>query len=89
MHVTVKFTGTLEDILERAVKEGLAQTKTEALRLGIFELNNRYNLLERAEEEKLLSSKMKAIEKDIQAGKTKLVTLTEMKRKYPELVNLK
>ena len=87
MHVTVKFTGKLEDILEEAVKEGLVQTKTEALRLGIIELNNHYNLLQRAEEE-LLASKMKRIENEIRSGKVNLLSLEELKRKHPELKEL-
>ena len=45
MYATVKLEGFVDDILEEAVKKGLAKTKTEALRLGVLELNNKYGLL--------------------------------------------
>jgi len=51
MYATLKFEGMIDRILEEAVKEGLAKTKSEALRLGALELNNRYGLLEKAREE--------------------------------------
>ncbi|OIO22485.1 hypothetical protein AUJ65_06030 [Candidatus Micrarchaeota archaeon CG1_02_51_15] len=51
MNVNVHFHGAVEKILDEAVRKGYASTKTEALRLGVFELNNRYQLLERTEDE--------------------------------------
>lgn len=51
MNVNVRFHGRVEQILEEAVRQGYAATKTEALRLGAFELNNRYRLLEKLEDE--------------------------------------
>lgn len=41
----MKFEGTTELILEKAVELGLARSKTDALRMGIFALNREYQLV--------------------------------------------
>ena len=76
MHVTVKFKGVIEDILENAVEEGIAKTKTEALRLGVLELANKYNLLE--SDKGMAVLKMKKLDK-----KGSFAKLKEVKKKYP------
>ncbi len=73
MHTTIQITGTLEQILEEAVEGGLAKTKTEALRMGVLELNNRYHLLERSQEDELAVKKMQRLDKDIREKKRKLL----------------
>ena len=83
MHTTIKFTGVLEQILEEAVDEGIAKTKTQALRLAVLELNNKYHLLEKSREDELALRKMQRMEEEIASGKRKLLTLAEVKKKYP------
>jgi Arc/MetJ-type ribon-helix-helix transcriptional regulator len=68
MNLNVRFSGVVEKILEQAVKEGYAATKTEALRMGVFELNNKYNLLEDIEDVERADSIMARIK----AGKERL-----------------
>jgi hypothetical protein len=50
MHTTLRFEGLPEIILEKAVRVGLARSKTDALRMGIFALNKEYNLVKDVEE---------------------------------------
>jgi hypothetical protein len=82
MHTTVKFTGVIEKILEEAVDEGIAKTKTEALRLAVLELNNRYGLLERARGDELAVRKMQKIDKELAEGKHNLLSEKEALRKH-------
>jgi len=51
MRTTVALKGTPELILEKAVEFGLARSKTDALRLGIFALNREYKLVKDIEME--------------------------------------
>ncbi len=59
MNVNVKFTGIVDEIIQDAIRQGLAKTKTEVLRLGLFELKNKYHLGEGepTEEEKKMLAK--------------------------------
>jgi len=41
----LEFEGTTELILEKAVELGLARSKTDALRMGVFALNREYKLI--------------------------------------------
>ncbi len=62
MNVNVNFTGIVDEIINDAIRQGLAKTKTEVLRLGLFELKNKYHLAEgepTAEELKLLADFIK------------------------------
>ena len=79
MYTTIKFTGIIEQILEEAVEEGLAKTKTEALRLAVLELNNRYDLLRMDD---LAVKKMQRIDREISKGKRKLLTESQALDKY-------
>jgi len=45
MRATLEFEGTTELILEKAVELGLARSKTDALRMGVFALNREYKLV--------------------------------------------
>ena len=79
MHATMKFEGLMDQILSEAVRQGLAKTKAEALRLGVVELNNKYELIQsRREEEEDLEYIRKA-RKDIASGKLKLHTEKELR----------
>ena len=57
MRTTVAIRGTPEIILEKAVELGLARSKTDALRMGIFALNREYKLVKDVEME-LVSRKI-------------------------------
>lgn len=46
MNVNVRFEGITDQIIEDAIRKGLAKTRTEVLRMGLFELKNKYHLLE-------------------------------------------
>lgn len=45
LRTTVALEGAVELILEKAVKLGLARSKTDALRMGVFALNKEYHLV--------------------------------------------
>ena len=45
MRTTLQFKGVPEVILEKAVEVGLARSKTEAIKMGIFALNREYSLV--------------------------------------------
>ena len=80
MNVNVRFYGAVERILEEAVRQGYAATKTEALRLGAFELNNRYQLLEEVEDNEDVAM-ADAIMGRVSKGKGKLHSEAEVLKK--------
>lgn len=71
MNVNIKFQGMAEKIVEEAIRQGYASTKTEALRLGVLELNNHYKLLEKLEDEEDIRRADEIVER-IESGKEKL-----------------
>ena len=42
MNLTVKFEGHVADVIDKLVEKGVVATKTEALRLGVLELERKY-----------------------------------------------
>lgn len=64
MRTTLAFKGVTELILEKAVELGLARSKTDALRMGIFALNKEYRLVKDIELE-LAAQKMKREEAEM------------------------
>jgi Arc/MetJ-type ribon-helix-helix transcriptional regulator len=74
MYITMNFEGYVGEIIDRAVKKGIVKTKAEALRLGLLELNNKYQLVLNSEEIELKEDlrEIDRIEKDIKSGKEKL-----------------
>ncbi len=69
------FEGYIEKIIDEAQKQGIVKTKSEALRLGLLELNQKYGLVETSMEQRELEmdlAEMARIEKRIKQGKTKL-----------------
>ena len=69
MRTTLSFSGVPELILEKAVELGLARSKTDALRMGIFALNDEYGLIKDIEKE-MMERKLKQEEKEMkQKGK--------------------
>lgn len=79
MHATMKFEGLMDQILEEAVRQGLAKTKAEALRLGVVELDNRYDLIQNRKEEEEDLEYIRKAKKDITSGKLKLLSEKELK----------
>ena len=67
MRTTLAFKGATETILEKAVGLGLAKSKTDALRMGVFCLNREYKLVKDFElemvERKILKEKQEMARK--------------------------
>lgn len=82
MNSVVKFSGVMEQILKEAVDEGLAKTKTEALRLSVLSLNDKYNLLDKMREDNLAVKKMQKIDEEIKGGKRKVLSEKQALAKY-------
>lgn len=75
--MNVQFAGLTEAIIEDAIRNGLAKTKTEVLRLGLFELKNKYHLAEgepTVEERKLLAKFLNSLKKGDYATEKELWT---------------
>lgn len=77
MRTTLAFTGVTERILEKAVTLGLARSKTDALRMGVFALNNQYQLVKDIEME--MSEKKSANNNDAAELAQKVTKLVENK----------
>lgn len=80
MHSTMKFEGLIDQILSEAVRQGLAKSKIEALRLGVVELNNKYELIQNRIEEEDDVDYIKKARKEIANGKLKLHGEKELKK---------
>ena len=80
VNMNVKLTGVAEQIVESAVRCGIAKTKTDVLMIGLLELNNKYDLLERMEDEEDLRE-AKRILSEIRSGKQKLYSQKEFEKK--------
>ncbi|VVB68160.1 Uncharacterised protein [Candidatus Norongarragalina meridionalis] len=78
--MNVKLVGIPEQIMAGAVKAGIAKTKTDAIMLGLLELDNKYKLLEQREDEEDLRE-AKRIERDVTLGKEKLLSAKEFERR--------
>lgn len=82
MRTTLEFEGTTELILEKAVELGLARSKTDALRMGIFALNREYHLVKDIELE-LVSRKIQGEKKAMAEKGEKYLNEKEALGKYP------
>lgn len=90
MEFVVRLKGKQKDILEDFVKKGYFNTKSEVIRAGILELNNKYNKEKPSlEEVELVNKAIKHEMKKIKQGKTKLRSEDEFLEKYPHLKNIK
>jgi hypothetical protein len=87
MKTTIEITGFPELVLERAVELGIARSKTDALRIGILELNDKFRLVQSTEDE-LVARKIQKIEDEIASGKRKTESLEQVFKKYPHLRHL-
>ena len=81
MRTTLQFEGLPELILQKAVDYGIARSKTDALRMGIFSLNNEFNLVKDVEEE-MVEHKLAEEEKEMKRSKTKYVSEEKALSKY-------
>ncbi|MBI2530391.1 MAG: hypothetical protein HYW05_04575 [Candidatus Diapherotrites archaeon] len=81
MRTTLAFSGIAELILEKAVEFGLARSKTDALRMGIFALNKEYNLIKDIELE-LVERRIKKEEAEMKNKGTKYLSEEQALAKY-------
>ncbi len=77
--MNVKLSGIAEQIVESAVRSGIAKTKTDVLMIGLLELNNKYDLLERIENKEDLRE-AKRVLSEIRSGKQKLYSKKEFEK---------
>ncbi len=84
MKTTVHLEGILELVLERAVELGLARSKTDALRLGVMELNREYGLVN-ARESNLVIEKMQKMEAENRRNGLKVLSEENVLDAYPHL----
>ena len=81
MRTTLAFDGVAEVILEKAVGVGLARSRTEALRMGIFALNREYSLVKDVGAE-FAAKKMREEERQMKAAGVEYVSEEEALSKY-------
>ncbi len=79
MNMNIKLAGIPERIIEGAIHAGLAKTKTDAITLGLLELENRYKLIEQLEDEEDVRE-VRRIEREIKQGKQKLHSQKEFEK---------
>jgi len=81
MRTTLQFEGTPELILKKAVELGLARSKTEALRMGVFALNREFHLVKDIEKE-LVAKKIMEEKKAMDEKGEKYLSEEEALSKY-------
>ena len=77
----MQFEGTPELILKKAVELGLARSKTEALRMGVFALNREFHLVKDIEKE-LVAKKIMEEKKAMDEKGEKYLSEEEALSKY-------
>jgi len=80
----VRLEGAQELILQRLTGLGIYKTKSEAIRAGVLELGEKYNVLKSGKEleYELVALKMKKEAEEIKAGRKRCLTEAEVKKKY-------
>lgn len=81
MRTTLKFEGVPELILERAVELGIARSKTDALRMGIFALNDQFRLVKDMEQA-MVARKLGVEEVQMKVSGKKYLSEKEALSKY-------
>ncbi len=81
MRTTVAFEGIPELILEKAVALGLARSKTDALRMGVFALNDEYKLVKDIEME-MVEKKLRTEQAEMKKKGTKYLSEEQALAKY-------
>jgi Arc/MetJ-type ribon-helix-helix transcriptional regulator len=84
METVVRLEGAVEALLKRLIELGYFKTKNEAIRAGILELAREYKVFKTPEEleDEFAVAKMQKVDEEVRAGKRKLLTMDEMKKKY-------
>ena len=82
--ILVHLEGSVEETLKRLVEAGFFKTKAEVVRAGILELGKEYHAVKSREEllDELAVAKMQKIDAEIKAGKRKVYTEDEVRKKY-------
>ena len=81
MRTTLEFGGTPELILEKAVELGLARSKTDALRMGVFALNREFKLVKDIEME-LVEKKLIEEEREVKSKGLKYISKEKALAEY-------
>ncbi|MCR4335160.1 MAG: hypothetical protein NUV57_01335 [archaeon] len=79
--MNIDFRGKTKQILESMVEEGYANTQSEAARLAIVQFGE-----EHFNEAELVNRKLDKLNKDIDEGKSKLLTPEEALGKYAKFL---
>ena len=81
MRTTLAFGGATEVILEKAVELGLARSKTDALRMGVFALNREYCIVKDVELE-MVARKIKKEQEEMKKKGLKYIPKEKALAKY-------
>ena len=81
MRTTVALEGAMDLILEKAVELGLARSKTDAIRMGVFALNKEYHLVKDFELE-MVARKIKSEQREMKRKGEKYVSEKNALAKY-------
>lgn len=81
MRTTLAISGAPEAILDKAVELGIARSKTEAIRLGIFALNKEYSIIKDIEME-LVARKIMKEKKEMKKKGEKYLSMEEALKPY-------
>jgi len=85
MRTTFEIKGFNELVLNKAVNLGIARSRTDAIKIGIFALNEKFNLIKDVESE-LMVDRLKLVEKDMVKKGTKYLSDKEVTNKYKHLL---
>lgn len=91
MRTTIEIKGLPELILEKAVSTGIARSKTDALKIGILIMNDKYQLVDNIKEinDPKLIAAFKRKEKEMKANNQKYITHEEVMKKHGYLLKNK
>ena len=91
MRTTIEIKGFPELVLEKAVKIGLARSKTDAIKLGILSLNDKHQLVTDIKEinDKHIVTIFKKQEEEMKTKGQKYITHEEVLKKYGHLLKSK
>jgi Arc/MetJ-type ribon-helix-helix transcriptional regulator len=80
----VRFDGAQELIIEKLTSLGIFKTRSEAIRAGVIRLGKEYNVFSDVQklEDELAFRKAKQVSDEIDAGKRKVWTEKQVKKKY-------
>ncbi len=87
MMLNLRIEGLVEEVINELVRTGIASSKSEAIRLTILHYNEDYGIKPIREfiNDELAIAKMQRIDREIEAGKKKLLTKKDILAKYPHL----